>query len=67
MFTSFSVTARDGMRVSAPGALNPAPDVHVALSYDFGDFAFIQTSAGSSPSTRAPARTAYGPPWPILA
>jgi glyoxylase-like metal-dependent hydrolase (beta-lactamase superfamily II) len=46
MFTSFSVTARDGMRVSAPGALNPAPDVHVAQSYDFGDFAFIQTSAG---------------------
>jgi hypothetical protein len=46
MFTSFSVTARDGMRLSAPGALNPAPDVHVAQSYDFGDFAFIQTSAG---------------------
>ena len=46
MFTSFSVTARDGMRLSAPGALSPAPDVHVAQSYDFGDFAFIQTSAG---------------------
>jgi glyoxylase-like metal-dependent hydrolase (beta-lactamase superfamily II) len=46
MFTSFSVTARDGMRVSVPRALSPAPDVHVALSYDFGDFAFIQTSAG---------------------
>jgi glyoxylase-like metal-dependent hydrolase (beta-lactamase superfamily II) len=46
MFTSFSVTARDGMRVSAPRALSPAPDVHVALSYDFGDFAFIQTTAG---------------------
>jgi glyoxylase-like metal-dependent hydrolase (beta-lactamase superfamily II) len=46
MFTSFSVTARDGMRVSAPGVLSPAPDVHVAQSYDFGDFAFIQTSAG---------------------
>ena len=45
-FTSFSVTARDGMRLSAPGALNPAPDVHVAQSYDFGDFTFIQTSAG---------------------
>src|SRR6476469_2528205 len=42
MFTSFSVTARDGMRVSAPRALHPAPDVDVALSYDFGDFAFIQ-------------------------
>jgi glyoxylase-like metal-dependent hydrolase (beta-lactamase superfamily II) len=46
LFTGFSVTARDGMRVSAPGALHPAPDVHVAQSYDFGDFTFIQTSAG---------------------
>jgi glyoxylase-like metal-dependent hydrolase (beta-lactamase superfamily II) len=34
------------MRLSAPRALSPAPDVHVALSYDFGDFAFIQTTAG---------------------
>jgi glyoxylase-like metal-dependent hydrolase (beta-lactamase superfamily II) len=46
MFTSFSVTARDGMRLSAPRALSPAPDVHVAQSYDFGDFAFIKTSTG---------------------
>jgi glyoxylase-like metal-dependent hydrolase (beta-lactamase superfamily II) len=46
MFTSFSVTARDGMRLSAPSVLSPAPDVRVAQSYDFGDFAFIQTSAG---------------------
>jgi glyoxylase-like metal-dependent hydrolase (beta-lactamase superfamily II) len=46
MFTSFSLTARDGMRLSAPSALNPAPNVHVAQSYDFGDFAFIETSAG---------------------
>lgn len=46
VFTSFSVTARNGIRVSVPRALSPAPDVHVALSYDFGDFAFIQTSAG---------------------
>ena len=46
MFTSFSVTERDGMRVSAPSVLSPAPDVHVAQSYDLGDFAFIQTSAG---------------------
>jgi glyoxylase-like metal-dependent hydrolase (beta-lactamase superfamily II) len=45
-FTSFSVTARDGMRLSAPVLLSPAPDVHVAQSYDFGDFAFIQTTAG---------------------
>jgi glyoxylase-like metal-dependent hydrolase (beta-lactamase superfamily II) len=45
-FTSFSLTARDGLRLSVPGALNPAPDVHVARSYDFGDFAFIETSAG---------------------
>jgi glyoxylase-like metal-dependent hydrolase (beta-lactamase superfamily II) len=46
MFTSFSVSAREGMRLSAPSALSPAPDVHVAQSYDFGDFAFIDTSAG---------------------
>jgi glyoxylase-like metal-dependent hydrolase (beta-lactamase superfamily II) len=46
MFTSFSVSARDGMRLSAPRALSPAPDVLVAQSYDFGDFAFIQTCGG---------------------
>jgi glyoxylase-like metal-dependent hydrolase (beta-lactamase superfamily II) len=46
MFTSFSVTARDGLRLSAPRTLTPAPDVHVAQSYDFGDFAFIKTTAG---------------------
>ncbi|MGB6453075.1 MAG: MBL fold metallo-hydrolase [Streptosporangiaceae bacterium] len=46
MFTNFSVTARDGMRMSAPGVLSPAPGVHVAQSYDFGDFAFIQTTTG---------------------
>ncbi len=46
MFTPFSVTARDGLRMSAPDAVSPALDVHVAQSYDFGDFAFIQTSAG---------------------
>jgi glyoxylase-like metal-dependent hydrolase (beta-lactamase superfamily II) len=46
LFTSFSVTVRDGMRLSAPSALSPAANVHVAQSYDFGDFAFIETSAG---------------------
>jgi glyoxylase-like metal-dependent hydrolase (beta-lactamase superfamily II) len=46
MFTSFSLTARDGIRLSAPGALSPAPGVRVAQSYDFADFAFIETSAG---------------------
>jgi glyoxylase-like metal-dependent hydrolase (beta-lactamase superfamily II) len=46
VFTSFSLTARDGMRLSAPGVLTPAPGVHVAQSYDFADFAFVQTSAG---------------------
>jgi glyoxylase-like metal-dependent hydrolase (beta-lactamase superfamily II) len=45
-FTSFSLTARDGLRLSTPRAFSPAPDVHVAQSYDFGDFAFIETSAG---------------------
>src|SRR4029077_8409928 len=39
-FTSFSLTARNGMRLSAPRTFSPAPDVHVAQSYDFGDFAF---------------------------
>jgi glyoxylase-like metal-dependent hydrolase (beta-lactamase superfamily II) len=34
------------MRLSTPGTLSPAPNVHVAQSYDFADFAFIQTSAG---------------------
>jgi hypothetical protein len=43
MFTSFSVTKRDGMRLAAPVAFNPAPNVHVAQSNDCGDFAFIQT------------------------
>jgi glyoxylase-like metal-dependent hydrolase (beta-lactamase superfamily II) len=46
MFTSFSMTARDGLRVSAPGVLSPAPEVHVAQSYDMGDFAFIKTNVG---------------------
>ena len=46
MFTSFSLTARDGLRLSTPGTLSPAPNVHVAQSYDFGDFAFIKTTAG---------------------
>jgi glyoxylase-like metal-dependent hydrolase (beta-lactamase superfamily II) len=45
-FTSFSLTARDGMRLSAPGTLSPTPNVHVAQSYAFGDFAFIQTTTG---------------------
>jgi hypothetical protein len=45
-FTSFSLTAQDGLRLSAPGTLSPAPNVHVAQSYDFSDFAFIETSAG---------------------
>jgi glyoxylase-like metal-dependent hydrolase (beta-lactamase superfamily II) len=45
-FTSFSLTARDGLRLSAPGTLSPAPNVHVAQSYDFSDFAFIETTAG---------------------
>ena len=56
-FTSFSVTERDGVRVSAPSVLSPAPNVHVAQSYDLGDFAFIQTSAG----------VVALPPWPTRA
>jgi glyoxylase-like metal-dependent hydrolase (beta-lactamase superfamily II) len=45
-FTSFSLTAGDGMRLSVPRAFSPAPNVHVAQSYDFGDFSFVETSAG---------------------
>jgi len=45
-FTSFSLTARDGLRLSAPRTLSPAPNVHVAQSYDFSDFAFIETTGG---------------------
>jgi glyoxylase-like metal-dependent hydrolase (beta-lactamase superfamily II) len=45
-FTSFSMTARDGLRLSLPRVFTPAPHVHVAQSYDFGDFTFIDTSAG---------------------
>jgi glyoxylase-like metal-dependent hydrolase (beta-lactamase superfamily II) len=45
-FTSFSLTARDGLRLSAPATLSPAPNVHVAQSYDFADFSFITTTAG---------------------
>ena len=40
------MTARDGLRLSLPRVFTPAPHVHVAQSYDFGDFAFINTSAG---------------------
>jgi glyoxylase-like metal-dependent hydrolase (beta-lactamase superfamily II) len=46
VFTGFLLTARDGLRLSAPSTINPAPNVHVAQSYDFSDFAFIETSAG---------------------
>lgn len=66
-FTSFSLTARDGMRLSAPGALSPAPNVHVAKSYDFADFALSRRARGWSRSTRVRARTACSPRWPILA
>jgi glyoxylase-like metal-dependent hydrolase (beta-lactamase superfamily II) len=67
VFTSFSVTARDGMRLSAPRVLSPARDVHLALSYDFGDFAFVQTrtgvvaiDAGTSPDRVRAAMTDLG-------
>ena len=46
VFSGFSLTARDGLRLSAPSTISPAPNVHVAQSYDFSDFAFIETSAG---------------------
>jgi glyoxylase-like metal-dependent hydrolase (beta-lactamase superfamily II) len=46
IFTSFSVNPRDGMRMAPRQILRPAPDVWVAMSYDFGDFAFVRTGAG---------------------
>jgi glyoxylase-like metal-dependent hydrolase (beta-lactamase superfamily II) len=46
LFTSFSLTVSGGMRLSTPSALTPAPNVRVAQSYDFADFAFVETSAG---------------------
>jgi len=47
VFSGFSLTAEDGLRLSAPATISPAPNVHVAQSYDFSDFAFVNTSAGT--------------------
>jgi glyoxylase-like metal-dependent hydrolase (beta-lactamase superfamily II) len=46
IFTNFSVNPRDGMRMSPARILHPVPGVSVAVSYDFGDFAFVRTGAG---------------------
>ena len=45
-FHEFLVDCADGLWLSAPGTFIPAPNVYVAQSYDFGDFAFIKTAAG---------------------
>jgi glyoxylase-like metal-dependent hydrolase (beta-lactamase superfamily II) len=46
MFGGFWATARDGFRFTSPRILRPEPGIQVAQGYDFGDLAFITTSAG---------------------
>jgi glyoxylase-like metal-dependent hydrolase (beta-lactamase superfamily II) len=46
MFGGFWATARDGFRFTSPRILRPEPGIQIAQGYDFGDFAFITTSAG---------------------
>lgn len=41
-----SVTARDGFRFRPPRIIQPAPGVHVAQGFDFGDIAFVTTDEG---------------------
>jgi glyoxylase-like metal-dependent hydrolase (beta-lactamase superfamily II) len=46
LFGSAWVNAADGFRMATPAIRKPSPEVHVAQSYDFGDFAFIRTEDG---------------------
>jgi glyoxylase-like metal-dependent hydrolase (beta-lactamase superfamily II) len=46
VFGSYWVTAKDGMRFTAPRIYRPEPGIQVAQGYDFCDFAFITTSDG---------------------
>jgi glyoxylase-like metal-dependent hydrolase (beta-lactamase superfamily II) len=41
-----SVTLRDGFRFRTPRLLEVGPGIHVAQSFDFGDFAFVETAEG---------------------
>jgi glyoxylase-like metal-dependent hydrolase (beta-lactamase superfamily II) len=41
-----AVTARDGYRFRPPRIIEPAPGVHVAQGFDFGDIAFVSTNDG---------------------
>jgi glyoxylase-like metal-dependent hydrolase (beta-lactamase superfamily II) len=44
--TDGSITARDGFRFRPRRIIEPAPGVHVAQGFDFGDIAFVSTSEG---------------------
>ncbi len=44
--TPYSVTAREGFRFGPAQFTNPAPNVYVARSFDFGNIGFIVTSEG---------------------
>ena len=44
--TAYSVSERSGFRFCRPHFWHPHPKVHVARGYDFGDIAFVETSAG---------------------
>ena len=44
--TDASITARDGFRFRPRRIIEPAPGVHVAQGFDFGDLAFVDTDDG---------------------
>jgi glyoxylase-like metal-dependent hydrolase (beta-lactamase superfamily II) len=47
LFTAdYWLTAQDGFHFAPPRLIEPAPGVHVAQGYDFGDFAFVETGDG---------------------
>src|SRR5262245_39380614 len=47
VFTAdFSLSARDGFRFRPPRLVEPAPGVHVAQGFDFGDIGFVSTDEG---------------------
>jgi glyoxylase-like metal-dependent hydrolase (beta-lactamase superfamily II) len=57
LITDWSVSAREGIRLTSPRFIEPTPGVHVAQGFDFSDFAFVETSVGvvaidTSSSTR---------------
>lgn len=44
--TNYSVDGERGFRFAAPSIWTPAPGIHVAQGYDFGDIACVETDAG---------------------